>query len=226
MKKLYNMFAAALLAGCLCLAGCGAQGSSSEQKNEKKTETSAVSSETAESEKSASEELELLSGVYTAELVIKDHGTITFEMDADLAPITVTNFVTLAESGFYDGLTFHRIIDGFMMQGGDPKGNGTGGSDHTIKGEFKQNGVANDQSHTRGAVSMARARQMDSASSQFFIVHQDSTFLDDQYACFGYVTDGMEVVDEICETTPVVDNNGSVKPENQPVIESVRILSE
>ncbi len=130
----------------------------------------------------------------------------------------------LVNEGFYDGLTFHRIISGFMIQGGDPKGNGTGGSDQNIKGEFKINGVANDQSHTRGAVSMARAKNPDSASSQFFIVQADSTFLDGQYACFGYVTEGMEVVDEICKNTPVTDNNGTVKKENQPVIESIRIL--
>ena len=140
------------------------------------------------------------------------------------APITVANFLKLAGDGFYDGLTFHRIIDGFMIQGGDPLGNGTGGSDETIKGEFSKNGVENSLSHTRGAISMARAQQMDSASSQFFIVHQDSTYLDGQYACFGYVTDGMDVVDAICEATPVVDNNGTVLAENQPVIESITVI--
>ena len=111
-----------------------------------------------------------------------------------------------------------------MMQGGDPNGDGTGGSEQTIKGEFSENGVENDLSHTRGAISMARAQDMDSASSQFFIVHQDSTYLDGQYACFGYVTDGMDIVDEICENTKVEDGNGTVLPENQPVIESITIL--
>ena len=162
-----------------------------------------------------------MSGVYIATLTMKDYGVITFEMDADKAPITVTNFVQLAEDHFYDGLTLHRIIDGFMMQGGDPQGNGTGGSERKIKGEFSDNGVANDQSHTRGAVSMARAQDYDSASSQFFIVHEDSTYLDGQYACFGYVTSGMDVVDQICESVKVEDGNGTVAKENQPVIESI-----
>ncbi len=168
--------------------------------------------------------MELLTGTYTAEIKVKDLGTITFEMDADKAPITVTNFVNLAKEGFYDGLTFHRVIEGFMIQGGDPLGNGTGGAEKTIKGEFAANKVANDQSHIRGAVSMARAQDMNSASSQFFIVHEDSTQLDGMYACFGYVTSGMEVVDKIAKETPVTDSNGTVKPEDQPVIESITIL--
>ena len=111
-----------------------------------------------------------------------------------------------------------------MMQGGDPLGNGTGGSENTIKGEFSENGVENKLSHTRGAVSMARSSDPDSASSQFFIVQQDSTYLDGQYACFGYVTKGMDVVDEICDNTPVEDDNGTVKTENQPVIESIKVI--
>ena len=132
--------------------------------------------------------------------------------------------MNLAEEGFYDGLTFHRIISGFMIQGGDPKGNGTGGSDTTIKGEFSENGVENNISHVRGTISMARANDPDSASSQFFIVHEDSTFLDGQYAAFGHVTDGMDVVDAICENTPVQDNNGTVKAADQPVITSVTVI--
>ena len=166
---------------------------------------------------------EYLTGTYTAEIKIKDYGSIIFDMDADKAPITVTNFVTLAKDGFYDGLTFHRIIDGFMIQGGDPLGNGTGGSSKTIKGEFAANNVENDQSHTRGAVSMARSNDPNSASSQFFIVHEDSDFLDGNYAVFGYVTEGIEIVDEICKNTPVSDNNGTVKKDDQPVIESITI---
>lgn len=169
------------------------------------------------------EATEYLTGTYTAELVIRDYGTITFDMDADQAPITVTNFVTLAEEGFYDGLTFHRIIDGFMIQGGDPNGNGTGGSGKTIKGEFSSNKVDNDQTHTRGAVSMARSSDKNSASSQFFIVQEDSDFLDGEYAVFGYVTSGIEIVDKICKDTPVTDNNGTVEAENQPVIESITV---
>lgn len=167
-----------------------------------------------------------LHGKHRALLAIQDYGTITLELDADAAPITVTNFVELARSGFYDGLTFHRIMEGFMMQGGDPKGNGTGGSENPIRGEFSANGVENPLSHVRGVISMARAQSYNSASSQFFIVHQDSTFLDGSYAAFGRVTDGMEIVDAICTSVPVVDDNGKVLPEDQPVIQSVQILLE
>ena len=131
--------------------------------------------------------------------------------------------MSLAKDGFYDGLTFHRIIDGFMIQGGDPAGNGTGGSEKTIKGEFSSNGVENGISHVRGVISMARSGDPDSASSQFFIVHQDSTFLDGQYAAFGHVTEGMEIVDAICADTPVQDDNGTVAWWDQPVITSIRI---
>ncbi len=126
-----------------------------------------------------------LTGIDHAEIEVKDYGTIDVELDADTAPITVTNFVKLAQEGFYDGLTFHRIMDGFMIQGGDPNGDGTGGSEENIKGEFSNNGVDNDISHTRGTISMARASDPDSASSQFFIVQADSTFLDGDYAGFG-----------------------------------------
>ena len=164
------------------------------------------------------------SGKHHVESDIRDYGTVTVELDADSAPITVANFLKLSKGGFYDGLTFHRIINGFMMQGGDPEGTGMGGSSEKIKGEFSANGVKNDLSHTRGAISMARSQAMDSASSQFFIVHQDSTFLDGQYACFGYVTDGMDVVDAICETVPVVDNNGTVQDGHQPVMETIRVI--
>ena len=162
-------------------------------------------------------------GLHHAEIEIQDYGTITLELDGTAAPITVENFVSLAKDGFYDGLTFHRIIDGFMIQGGDPAGNGTGGSEKTIKGEFSANGVENDISHVRGVISMARSGDPDSASSQFFIVPQDSTFLDGQYAAFGHVTEGMEIVDAICADTPVQDDNGTVAWWDQPVITSIRI---
>ena len=165
----------------------------------------------------------MLSGKINAEINIKDYGVIKLELDADSAPITVTNFVNLVNDKFYDGLTFHRIIDGFMIQGGDPLGNGTGGSDKTIKGELKNNGVENNISHTRGTISMARSQANDSASSQFFIVQSDSTFLDGSYAGFGHVTSGMEIVDKICKDTKTEDDNGTVKKENQPVIESIKI---
>ena len=128
---------------------------------------------------------------------MENGGIIKLELYADKAPITVANFVKLAKSGFYDGLIFHRVINGFMIQGGDPEGTGFGGADETIKGEFTANGVDNDISHVRGVISMARSKNMDSASSQFFIVQADSTYLDGQYAAFGRVTEGMDVVDEI-----------------------------
>ena len=157
-------------------------------------------------------------------ITMEDGRIMRGELYPEKAPNTVNNFISLANKGFYDGLTFHRVINGFMIQGGDPLGNGTGGSENTIKGEFSENGVENKLSHTRGAVSMARSSDPDSASSQFFIVQQDSTYLDGQYACFGYVTKGMDVVDEICDNTPVEDDNGTVKTENQPVIESIKII--
>lgn len=168
-----------------CFAGCSAEG---------KTETN-------------DDGVEIIDGVV--------HGEIILELYKDKAPITVKNFCDLANQKFYDGLTFHRIYEGFMIQGGDPDGDGTGGSPNNIKGEFTANGVQNDLSHTRGVISMARSKAMDSASSQFFICHQDSTFLDGQYAAFGKVIEGMEVVDALAtvettygasgeKTTPVI----------------------
>lgn len=155
---------------------------------------------------------------------VKDYGKITVELYPDVAPITVSNFVTLAKSGFYDGLTFHRIMEGFMIQGGDPKGNGTGGSDQNIFGEFSENGFENNLSHTRGVISMARnGYDYNSASSQFFIVHEDSVFLDGQYAAFGKVIDGMEVVDKIASDAKPVDDNGTIPSSKQPVINSITI---
>ena len=159
----------------------------------------------------------------TAVIEVKDYGTITLALDASAAPETVENFVSLAQSGFYDGLTFHRIMAGFMMQGGDPTGTGMGGSDKNIKGEFAANGVDNPLSHTRGTISMARATDMNSASSQFFICHKDALFLDGNYAAFGQVTDGMDVVDRVCEEAEPTDDNGTIPAENQPVITSIVI---
>lgn len=159
-----------------------------------------------------------------AEIEIENYGTVKLELDPAAAPITVENFVKLVEDGFYDGLTFHRIIDGFMIQGGDPLGNGYGGAEETIKGEFALNGVDNPISHVRGVISMARSQMPDSASSQFFIVQSDSLFLDGQYAAFGRVTEGMDYVDQICKDTQVEDNNGTVLAENQPVITAIRMV--
>lgn len=193
---LAGIFTAALLAGC---------GTKGESKKENSSQTD-NSDDT------------------KVQITVKEYGTIEVALDEEAAPLTVENFLKLTEEGFYDGLTFHRIIDGFMIQGGDPKGNGTGGSDETIKGEFSENGVENPLSHTRGAISMARSQDYDSASSQFFIVQEDSTYLDGQYAAFGYVTEGMDVVDKICEDVSVEDQNGTVLPENQPVIESIKVV--
>jgi peptidyl-prolyl cis-trans isomerase B (cyclophilin B) len=167
---------------------------------------------------------ELLEGKHDVVIKVKNYGIIEMELDADVAPITVTNFINLVEDKFYDGLTFHRIMDGFMIQGGDPNANGTGGNVHTIKGEFSSNGVENSISHVRGVVSMARnGVDNNSASSQFFIVHQDSTFLDGNYAGFGHVTKGMDVVDKIVENAHPTDDNGTIPKDEQPVITSIRV---
>ncbi len=157
----------------------------------------------------------------TAVIDVKDYGKITVELKSDIAPITVGNFKKLVSEHFYDGLTFHRIMEGFMIQGGDPLGNGTGGSDETIVGEFSQNGFENTLSHTRGVISMARSNDPNSASSQFFIVHEDSTFLDGQYASF--VTDGMDVVDKIAKDAKPTDSNGTITASEQPVINSITL---
>lgn len=206
MKRKIGIAAAIILA-LFVVTGCQKQEETPKKSEQKKTEASE----------------ELLSGTHHAEIQVKDYGTITVELDADTAQITVTNFVNLAKDGFYDNLTFHRIMDGFMIQGGDPNGDGTGGADQTIKGEFSSNGVENEISHTRGTISMARAQDPDSASSQFFIVQEDSDYLDGNYAAFGHVTSGMEIVDQICKDVPVEDDNGTVKTENQPVIEKITI---
>lgn len=158
-----------------------------------------------------------------AEITIQDYGTIKVELDEGVAPITVANFVDLANKGFYNGLTFHRIIDGFMIQGGDPQGDGFGGSGKTIKGEFADNGIENPISHVKGVISMARGDEYDSGSSQFFITVADSTFLDGHYAAFGQVTEGVEVAEQIAKDAQPVDNNGTIPAENQPVIESIVI---
>lgn len=201
------------------LAGCGNSGKT----NDNETGSAPIGDEPSDSEQM--DNAELLSGKHHVEIEVQDYGTVSVELDADAAPITVTNFVKLANEGFYDGLTFHRVVAGFVLQGGDPEGNGTGGSDESIKGEFSENGVENNLSHTRGAISMARANPYDSASSQFFIVLEDATFLDGGYAAFGYVTDGMEIVDKICEETPVADmETGLVNAGDQPVITKITVV--
>lgn len=162
-----------------------------------------------------------LIGTHHVEIEIQDMGVLKAELYGDIAPISVDNFLTLARSGFYDGLTFHRAVSGFVLQGGAAPSSVTV---QNIKGEFAANGIANSITHTRGTLSMARAAGYDSASSQFFIVQQDSTFLDGQYAGFGFVTEGMEIVDAICANTPVLDSNGIIAAENQPVIKTVRVI--
>lgn len=216
MKKTLTL----LLAVCLLLTvtACGTQG----------TATSQTDVTTLTGEDAYTSQIELLDEgmTYYVDMEIADYGTVTVQMDPSAAPITAANFVALAESGFYDGLTFHRIISGFMVQGGDPKGNGTGGSDMKIKGEFAANGWDNPIKHERGVISMARSKAYDSASSQFFIMHADAPHLDGGYAAFGRVTEGMDVVDAICAAAKPMDNNGSIAKENQPVITSVTVRAE
>ena len=154
------------------------------------------------------------------QIEMRNGGIINLELYPDKAPITVENFVSLVNEKFYDGLIFHRVIKDFMIQGGDPEGTGFGGSGKTIKGEFTANGVANDLSHVRGVISMARSKQMDSASSQFFIVQKDSTYLDGQYAAFGKVIEGMDVVDEIAS----VATDRNARPLEDVVIKSIRVI--
>ena len=156
---------------------------------------------------------------------MEDGGVITFELYPETAPQSVQNFVELARKGFYDGLKFHRIISGFMIQGGCPLGEGTGNPGYSILGEFDDNGIENNLSHERGVMSMARSANFNSAGSQFFICHGDPQFLDGSYAAFGKVTDGMDIVDEIAETR-VFDGNGSVAPDDMPVMKMISINSD
>ena len=201
MKKTLSIILAVLLA--LTVTGCGSA----------KTESAPPAAGNAAP----------AGGVHHAKITIKDYGTITVELNGDAAPVTVDNFMKLAKAGFYNGLTFHRIIDGFMIQGGDPEGTGRGGSKDRIKGEFSSNGVNNPISHVKGVISMARAQDPNSASSQFFITVADATYLDGSYAAFGTVTDGMDVAEKIAADARPTDNNGTIPREQQPVIESIVI---
>ncbi len=196
-----------ICAFCFLVVGCGAKKAEEETPKEEKKEDS-------------TEKVEYLSGIHHVEIEIVDYGTISLELDADMAPITVTNFVNLAKEDFYDGLTFHRIINGFMMQGGAS----TEKKAKSIKGEFSENGVNNTIEHVRGVISIARNGYYDGASSQFFIVQRDSHHLDGLYAAFGHVTDGMNIVDQICANVKVEDDNGTVLEENQPVIKTIRVI--
>ena len=215
-----------LFALVVALAACGGstQTTSSEGSSAtEETEATETTGEAAEGEQAEADD-PYATGVHHVIIEVEDYGTIEVALNANAAPITTSNFCHLVEQGFYDGLTFHRVINGFMIQGGDPLGNGTGGSSQNIVGEFSANGIENNIPHVRGTISMARSSDPNSASSQFFIMHQDAPSLNGNYAAFGTVTSGMEVVDAIAENTPVEDDNGTVAPENQPRITSITLV--
>lgn len=211
---------ASLGVASLCLAGCGS-GASGVASTSASSASAVPSSSASSCVTSASGEY--ASGTHHATIEVEGYGAIKLELDADVAPVTVANFAKLAGEGFYDGLTFHRIIEGFMVQGGDPNGNGTGGSDEKVVGEFSDNGHPNSISHVRGTISMARSQAYNSASSQFFIMQADTPSLDGQYAAFGHVTEGMDVVDAMCEAARPTDNNGTIAAADQPRIASVKM---
>lgn len=220
MKRLISIILMAALLS-LCLTGCGDTRENADKSTAKTTKKESF----AEKKDAGTSNSQYLTGKHHAEIVIAEYGKLELELDADVAPITVTNFVNLAKKGFYNGLTFHRIMSGFMIQGGDPNGDGTGGSEETIKGEFKSNGIENTMSHKRGVISMARTQNdPDSASSQFFIVQADSDFLDGDYAAFGKVTAGMDIVDKICQSVQPIDNNGTVPADQQPEITAIKVI--
>lgn len=221
MKRLISIILMAALLS-LCLTGCGDTRENADKSTAKTTKKESF----AEKKDAGTSNSQYLTGKHHAEIVIAEYGKLELELDADVAPITVTNFVNLAKKGFYNGLTFHRIMSGFMIQGGgDPNGDGTGGSEETIKGEFKSNGIENTMSHKRGVISMARTQNdPDSASSQFFIVQADSDFLDGDYAAFGKVTAGMDIVDKICQSVQPIDNNGTVPADQQPKITAIKVI--
>lgn len=221
MKKKFS-FLLVLAVLVMGLSACGS--SKSDTTSETKETKAPKATETTEATKEPESKTTDTKGKHHAKIKVKNYGTIEVELDGDTAPITVANFINLVNKKFYDGLTFHRIMSGFMIQGGDPLGNGTGGSDETIKGEFSSNGVENNISHKRGVISMARSSDPDSASSQFFIMHQDADYLDGEYAAFGKVTKGMDVVDKICEDATPTDGNGTIEKADQPVIESIRMV--
>lgn len=203
MKRIVSLLLALCAALCtLCCLGC------SKNDNDNGSEETVSSGEAGET--------------IMVQIEMDNGGIIKLELYPEVAPITVENFVSLVKDGFYDGLTFHRIIKNFMIQGGDPTGTGMGGSDKTIKGEFSSNGVENTLSHTRGTISMARSQKKDSASSQFFICHADATYLDGDYAAFGRVVEGMDVVDEIAG----VKTGYNDKPVTKVVMKSVTLIEE
>ena len=215
MKKIISL--TLILAICLfSFASCGSKKENNNDTNQNSTTLSNVETTTENTTEKANDP--------KIKITVKNYGVIKLKLDSSQAPITVANFVKLVKSGFYDGLTFHRIMKGFMIQGGDPLGTGMGGADETIKGEFSSNGVQNNISHTRGTISMARSSDPNSASSQFFICDADSTFLDGEYAAFGKVTKGLDVIDKIASDAQPTDGNGSIAKEQQPVIEKIEVI--
>ncbi len=208
MKRIFAVIACLML-----ITGCSPKNAVEPTENVQPTEAVTTEDVTENSTEGIEE-------VVQAVITMESGDTIKLELYPDVAPITVENFKNLANDGFYDGLTFHRIISGFMIQGGCPLGNGTGGPGHNIKGEFLANGVVNNLKHTRGVISMARSQMPDSAGSQFFIMHEDAPWLDGQYAAFGKVIEGIEVVDKIASVqTDVYD-----APLEKVVIESIKIV--
>jgi peptidyl-prolyl cis-trans isomerase B (cyclophilin B) len=197
------------IAMAFVLAGCGESGGAADENSE--------NSGSSESSENNTEDTEVADTKPVIEITMQDGGKIDVELDPSIAPATVENFLKLVNAGFYNGLTFHRIIPNFMIQGGDPEGTGMGGADETVKGEFSSNGVENSISHERGVISMARSQDPDSASSQFFITNADSTFLDGEYAAFGHVTSGMDVVDQIS----AVETSAGDAPVTPVVIETI-----
>ncbi|MBO5358444.1 MAG: peptidylprolyl isomerase [Clostridia bacterium] len=193
-------FLAFLICSCLLFSLCGCKNELPYEKDEK------------------------LYGTHTAVMTVKDFGEVKIELYGDIAPVTVANFVRLIKDGFYNGLTFHRAIEGYMIQGGDPNGDGTGNSNPRIYGEFKSNHFENTLSHTRGVISMARSRDYNSASCQFFIMVGDETRLDGDYAAFGKVIEGMDVIDAALASIKTVGSNGEVAPKDQPVIEKIEMV--
>ena len=211
--KTSKIMTAFLLASLL--AGCSQQTQTASQTDgasEKPQETAAAETQ------------DLIEETVYVEMEVENYGTILLELDGKAAPVTVTNFVNLVNDKFYDGITFHRIMDGFMIQGGDPTGTGYNGSGTTITGEFAQNGYDNPISHTAGTISMARSNDPNSASSQFFICVADDQFLDGSYAAFGHVIEGMDVCLKIASDAKPVDDNGTIKPEEQPVIKYAKVV--
>lgn len=205
MKRFY-LIVSIMLLSLLVLTGCSNNSTTS-------TDTSSSENKTTTSSSDTDETINVI-------LEVNDGKQVEIELYPDVAPKTVENFVNLVNSGFYDGLTFHRVIDGFMIQGGDPTGTGMGGSDETIVGEFESNGIENDLSHVRGVISMARSNDPDSASSQFFIVTDDSTYLDGNYAAFGKVISGMEEIDKIVST----ETDANDRPIETQTIEKIYVV--